>query len=437
VGGKTDDHVDGLDDAFAERLHRMIEDAPEGIRSQLNILSGSRSNQRQAELYAEAVKKYGSPEAARKWVAPPGRSRHNHGSAGDMRYGSEDAKAWVHANAGRFGLRFPMAHEPWHIEPAEARGGSGTNIAVRDVIEEAAFRSGVSSRYLTNLAGAESSFDPTAASDTSSAHGLFQFTDGTWRQLVAESGLEYGLPSTASRSDPRASAFMAAEYAKRNKRAMESRLGRSVTDGELYMGHFFDGPRAAEFVQAKEANPDLAAASVFQREASSNRSIFFENDGRARSMAEVYDILAAKVEKDVAVASAASPAGRIDYTRTIAPTELVPPLPPPNVTEEEVEALRMGHREETLGFFEAYREAYSTTTLTSRLASTVGAPALKLDPSYRLDEASLAPLVEGLPEKYWDRFSEAVSADHAAWIRSRALQEHETQKALHKPDGPA
>ncbi|MFD2139900.1 D-alanyl-D-alanine carboxypeptidase family protein [Ancylobacter oerskovii] len=431
VPGKTPDHVDGLDDTFAERLNRMMEDAPEGVRGQLSILSGSRSNQRQAELFEEAVKKYGSPEAARKWVAPPGRSRHNHGTAVDLQYASDDAKAWVHANAARYGLRFPIVHEPWHIETSEARERVATPVAAKDFIEEAAFRTGVSARYLANLAKAESGFDPSASPDASSAKGLFQFTDGTWAQLIGESGLDYGLPANASVLDPRASAFMAAEYAKRNKRAMEGRLGRSITDGELYMGHFFDGPRAAEFIGAKEANPEAAAATLFQREAASNRTIFYAEDGRARTLSEVYGLLAAKVEGGEPVAASAnSPLGRIDFTRTIAPTELIPPAPPPLVTEEEYEAIRMGHREETMGFWEAYGRSYADTTIIGRAYSMIGAPALRPDPTFRLDERNLAPLVEGLPEKYWDRFSDAVSAEHAAWIRSRALEEFEAQKAV-------
>ena len=31
---------------------------------------------------------------------------------------------WVHANAGKYGMYFPMGHEPWHIEPVGTRGGT-------------------------------------------------------------------------------------------------------------------------------------------------------------------------------------------------------------------------------------------------------------------------------------------------------------------------
>lgn len=118
-------HLDGIDDSFRNQLGQMVQSAPPEIRSEIKLLSGFRSEDRQRQLFDAAVKKYGSVAAARKWVAPPGKSQHNHGSAYDLRYGSDEAKKWVHANAEKFGLQFPMAHEPWHIEPMGARAKDG------------------------------------------------------------------------------------------------------------------------------------------------------------------------------------------------------------------------------------------------------------------------------------------------------------------------
>lgn len=125
--GRTED-IDGLDGSFVNNLAGMFEDAPfEG----LGILSGARSVERQQVLWDEAVAKYGSEAEARKWVAPPGNSMHNHGQAVDLSYNGKSLKhappeviEWVHANAGKYGLTFPMDWENWHIEPVNARGGS-------------------------------------------------------------------------------------------------------------------------------------------------------------------------------------------------------------------------------------------------------------------------------------------------------------------------
>lgn len=101
----------------------MLSAAPPEVRAGVSISSGVRSTERQAQLYADAVKKYGSEEAARKWVAPPGHSQHEKGNAADLHFDTPAAREWVHANAGKFGLAFPLANEPWHVENVGARGG--------------------------------------------------------------------------------------------------------------------------------------------------------------------------------------------------------------------------------------------------------------------------------------------------------------------------
>jgi hypothetical protein len=117
---KDQSHIAGLKSGFAGKLGQFLA-AAEQAGSPIKILSGYRSPERQAQLFQAAVAKYGSPEAARKWVAPPGRSNHGRGAAVDLQYSSGRAQAWAHQNAAKFGLYFRMAHEPWHIEP---QGGS-------------------------------------------------------------------------------------------------------------------------------------------------------------------------------------------------------------------------------------------------------------------------------------------------------------------------
>lgn len=89
----------------------------------LRIVSGYRSVERQAQLWANAVKRYGSEKAARKWVAPPGKSNHNHGAAGDIGPGKglskEQAYALIQQLAPKFGLHTPMPWEPWHVEEVD------------------------------------------------------------------------------------------------------------------------------------------------------------------------------------------------------------------------------------------------------------------------------------------------------------------------------
>lgn len=105
--------IEGGGSDFYDRVNALI--AASGGR--LSIRSGRRSNAEQQKLWEGALKKYGSVSAARKWVAPPGRSNHEKGLAADL--GGDLALA--HKLAPQFGLTFPMPWEDWHIEPAGLR----------------------------------------------------------------------------------------------------------------------------------------------------------------------------------------------------------------------------------------------------------------------------------------------------------------------------
>lgn len=109
---------DLLDATFNQALNKLI--AASG--GKISITSGKRSTQRQKELWEAALKKYGDPEIADNWVAPPGRSKHEFGLAADLRYADEATKRWAHEVAKQYGLYFPLSNEDWHIEPLGSRG---------------------------------------------------------------------------------------------------------------------------------------------------------------------------------------------------------------------------------------------------------------------------------------------------------------------------
>ncbi|QFY60370.1 hypothetical protein FZ934_07950 [Rhizobium grahamii] len=119
--GKDASSISGMSSSFESKLEKLFAALPVELANQIKINSGFRSNERQAQLWQQALEKYGSVSEARKWVAPPGNSQHNKGNAADLGYGSSAAKDWVHQNASRFGLSFPLSNEDWHIEDSDAR----------------------------------------------------------------------------------------------------------------------------------------------------------------------------------------------------------------------------------------------------------------------------------------------------------------------------
>jgi hypothetical protein len=80
---------------------------------------------------------------------------------------------------------------------------------------------------------------------------------------------------------------MAAEFASDNGRYIERRLGRPAEPVDLYLAHFLGAGGAARFLRAHDANPGAPAAAMLPAAARSNRAVFFNRDGSARSFAEI------------------------------------------------------------------------------------------------------------------------------------------------------
>jgi LAS superfamily LD-carboxypeptidase LdcB len=428
--GKDLEHLNGMQDALAERLTRLISEAPQNIRDGLKINSGFRSVERQAEIYKEAVAKYGSEAAARRWAAPPGRSNHNHGLAADLGFANDEVRKYVHDNAARYGLAFPMGHEPWHVETAEARTVKKPVEVPADIkgyIEDAAQRAGVPVHVLMATAKQESDFGRNTKSTTSSAKGLFQFTDATWSDMVKRSAAIYGLPTTVTPDDPKASAFMAAEYMRQNKIAFEKALGRTQKDGEMYISHFMGTQGGINFVRAYESNPSADASKLFPEAAKANYNIFYDKaTGQPRTVAQVYSKLTSYVDGNTDYAAA----GPTNFGAQRTVTDFRPTAP--TVSQGEVMAANdaMAKREAEMPWYQSTADAISQHSITARL--------LRDNPHFTPDASFvLTPEVQKVLQTEYQlspemlpRLEKAVSEQHATYIAQQAQRDQMAQQHL-------
>ena len=203
------------------------------------------------------------------------------------------------------------------VSTVAAQGARG---AIHQAIYDASSATGVDFKYLFNQARVESSLNPEAKARTSSATGLYQFIEQSWLGVVARHGDEHGLGWAASaitrgndgryrvadpemrsaildlRRDPHASAAMAAEFASDNRDHLEKRLGHAVESVDLYLAHFLGAAGATKFLRHHDANPESSAAALFPAAARSNRGVFYNRDGSARSLAEVRTRFARKID---------------------------------------------------------------------------------------------------------------------------------------------
>lgn len=181
---------------------------------------------------------------------------------------------------------------------------------VRSAIASAAAETGNSFDFLLAQARIESRLNPAARAGTSSARGLYQFTEGSWLKAIERHGGEHGLGSAqaailsgaarnpaqraailALRNDPQASALMAGELANDNRAALAAHLGRDPDHAELYLAHFLGADGANRFLDTLSASPQSSAAALLPQAAGANRGIFYDGSGAPRSVAAVMQVI--------------------------------------------------------------------------------------------------------------------------------------------------
>jgi hypothetical protein len=197
---------------------------------------------------------------------------------------------------------------------------TGSSPAVTGAIRQAASMTGADFKYLLATAQVESNLNPNAQAPTSSARGLFQFTEQTWLATLKELGPGFGYGPYAAgisrqpggdyaiadprmtkaimnlRSDPTANSLMAGAFTKANAEKLAARLGRSPSEGELYIAHFLGANGASRMIGLASAAPTTSAAAQFPAAARTNPAIFYNGRGNARTAGEVYRLLVGRYD---------------------------------------------------------------------------------------------------------------------------------------------
>lgn len=179
--------------------------------------------------------------------------------------------------------------------------GDGTNGTIKDMpqstgngwqankatIMKAAEIVGVDPGVAAALAAVESGFRPNVKADTSSAGGLYQFIDSTWRSMLRKYGKKYGLGIQTSKYNAAANALMGMEFTKENYNILKKANGE-VNLADLYLAHFAGADGAKAMLKA---NQQAIAARVLPKAANANKSIFYTPSGAPRTVAQVREEL--------------------------------------------------------------------------------------------------------------------------------------------------
>ena len=167
---------------------------------------------------------------------------------------------------------------------------------INDFFDSKEVNTEVNNNFTSQVIQAESSGDPNAQSKTSSASGLFQITDDTWKGLIDKYGDQEGV-RLQDRGNPEAEKKMFDRLTEENKQSFMRGFKREPDNTELYAMHFLGAGAGKRLRKLLDKNPDKKAADIFKSAAKSNKSIFYKNKGRGakRTIKEVYNILQQKV----------------------------------------------------------------------------------------------------------------------------------------------
>lgn len=158
---------------------------------------------------------------------------------------------------------------------------------IKRIISGAAKTHGVPEDLLHNMAGSESSYKANVSNKTgSSAKGLFQFIDSTWKGMGGKPGEQF---------IPEKNADLGAKYVRQNIDTLRDKLGRDPSYGEVYAAHYF-GPGVATMLNRANPNaPIERGLSTFNDPQQVQRIMRQNPNLRGKTVRQVMDDLHKKV----------------------------------------------------------------------------------------------------------------------------------------------
>jgi hypothetical protein len=176
----------------------------------------------------------------------------------------------------------PLAPTPRYSSPSIGKEKptsvrtSKPSEAILAAIRSGSTKAGTDTRLMYAFAGVESSFRGDVDAGTSSAQGLYQFTEGTWSDMMKRyPSLKYTMED---RKDPEKASYVAGLYINSLQKKLAKVLGRPPSMGEIYLSYFLGENGGPRFLREMMANPNGIAADSFPTQAKANRNVFYSGD---------------------------------------------------------------------------------------------------------------------------------------------------------------
>lgn len=172
--------------------------------------------------------------------------------------------------------------------------------AIKEGIKEASKTFGMNSDIPLVIAQLESGMGQSVQSSTSSAKGIFQFTDATWKDAlkmyIKDNGPDAGITGMENPLDHRSSILVGLNFLKR-------RLEKGADIQELYLRHFF-GDTGYKNFKAGESAGKMPSQAVSAKAVKANVNLFYK-DGSTMKEPMTYPEFSENLFKDRFVQAAA------------------------------------------------------------------------------------------------------------------------------------
>jgi len=185
------------------------------------------------------------------------------------------------------------------LEDAQAAAEEPTDdkVFVASTVKNSFERVGADPELGLIFAQLESSMGRFTQAETSSAKGIFQFTDGTWEDVVAKHGDELGVDlEEADVLNPEHNALMGAAFLQDNKELLGKR-GLDSTPTNLYSMHLLGRSGGLKFLRALEQDRNKpVSVAIGSAQIKANPQLFGSGN-KLKTLGESFSLFEKKINK--------------------------------------------------------------------------------------------------------------------------------------------
>ena len=175
--------------------------------------------------------------------------------------------------------------------PGISKADAKAYAKIGQYVLEAEQKSGTSADLLTAVLYIESNFGNNVHNKYSSVKGAMQYSDRQWRNDLKKHASKMGVSAKSSVHNKRANILVGAAGLAENRKYLESKVHRPVSDGDVYMS-WFVGLYGAEKILKGKPN---AKVSKYVRISRGNGNMFSVN-GKVATVAQFRAKMNAKIK---------------------------------------------------------------------------------------------------------------------------------------------